>query len=219
MSTELVAATAFALGAGAATFFAPCAYALLPGYVGYYVAAVGGDSPPLSGALARGTAAAVGAVATLSALSGIALVAGGTVRRALPVIEPLIGVALVALGLAVVFRVGSGVHVPLPARRAGIGGFAVFGALYALAAAACVLPLFLAVAIQSTTMSATAAATVLGAYAASFGGLLLAVTVATAVGHGVGAGRIAGHVDRLVTLAGVVLVVAGLGQLYVAFVL
>ena len=40
MNAELAGTASFALGAGAATFFSPCAYALLPGYVGYYAAAV-----------------------------------------------------------------------------------------------------------------------------------------------------------------------------------
>lgn len=95
-------------------------------------------------------------------------------------------------------------------------GFVLFGALYAVAATACVVPVFLAVAVQSLTLSPAGTVGVFAAYAGSFGLLMTAVTVATAVGYGVGAGRLAGYVDRATTLAGVLLVLAGVGQLYVA---
>ena len=80
MPAELYGSALFAVGAGLATFFAPCSYALLPGYVGYYVAATEGDSPPMGGVLARGGAAAVGVFATFFALSVVAVAASGFVE-------------------------------------------------------------------------------------------------------------------------------------------
>ena len=52
-----------AFSAGAATFFAPCAFPLLPGYVGYYLGKTGDGTPdgPLSTRLGR--AAVVGLLA------------------------------------------------------------------------------------------------------------------------------------------------------------
>ncbi|MDS0477452.1 cytochrome c biogenesis protein CcdA [Natrinema sp. 1APR25-10V2] len=215
-SGELVGAMVFALGAGVATFFSPCAYALLPGYVGYYVAATGEESPPLSGTLVRGFAAAFGAIAVLSALSLAALVAGEAVGRVLPLLEVGVGIALIGLGIWVLYGGSGAVHVLLPERRSTVLGFGLFGAMYALAATACVLPLFLALALRSLTMPPLETALVLGTYAIGFGVLTVAVTVATAFGYALGAGRLAGYVDRVVRVAGAVLVVAGVGQLYVA---
>jgi cytochrome c-type biogenesis protein len=212
MNAELAGTASFALGAGAATFFSPCAYALLPGYVGYYAAAVDERGVPLAGAAVRGLAAAVGALLVFGALSGVALAAGEAVERLLPVVEPLVGAALVALGAVVLSGRSLGAHVSLPERRTSVLGFALFGGLYALAATACVLPLFLAVAVQSMTFGTGGAAAVLASYAGSFAALMLAVTVATAVGHSVGAGAVAGRVDRVTTVAGALLVVAGVGQ-------
>jgi len=217
MTVDLSGGTAaFALGAAVATFFSPCAYALLPGYVGYYISATDGEVAPLDGALVRGVAATVGVFATFGALSGAAIVAGEAVEGVLPVVEPLVGVALVVLGLSVLRSGSLSVHVLLPERRATVLGFGLFGAMYALAATACVLPLFLALVVRSLSMSPPETALVLGTYASGFGLLMLAVTVATAVGHGLGAGRVAGYADRIARLAGLVLVVAGLGQVYVA---
>lgn len=216
MDGGLLAALVFAGAAGAATFFAPCSYALLPGYVGYYVAATGGERAPLSGAVARGLGAAAGAIATLGALSAAALAAGEALQRMLPVLEYGVGVGLVVLGAWVVYAGPGAFHVVLPRRRSTVWGFAVFGAAYALAATACVLPLFLAIALGSLAASPSATVAVLGAYAGVFAVLMVAVTIATAVGHGLGVGRFADHVDRIVRVAGLLIVLAGLGQLAVA---
>ena len=45
--TTLAGALAFAASAGLATFFAPCAFPLLPGYVGYYLHESDADSRAL----------------------------------------------------------------------------------------------------------------------------------------------------------------------------
>lgn len=216
MNETLLGAVTFAFAAGVTTFFSPCSYALLPGYVGYYVSTTGGETPPLTGAVARGTAAATGAVAVLAVLSGIALVAGDVLERTLPALEYGVAVALIVLGGWILDSGPGAVHAVLPRRRSSVWGFGLFGAMYALAATACVLPLFLGITLQSLTMPTFETAVVLGAYAGGFGALMLSVTVATAVGHAVGVGRLAGHVDRLVRFGGLVLVLAGLGQLYVA---
>ncbi|GAB3027855.1 cytochrome c biogenesis CcdA family protein [Natronobiforma cellulositropha] len=216
MSPELFGAVAFAFLAGVATFFAPCSYALLPGYVGYYVAATGERRPPLAGALVRGSAAAVGALTTFGLLAAVAVVAGSTLERALPFLEYGVGVALVLVGLWVLYGGTGAVHVLLPRRRASVTGFAAFGAAYSLAATACVLPLFLALVLRSLTMSPAETVAVVGAYASGFAALLLAVTVAVAVGYDLSARRVAGYSDAFVRLAGVVLVVAGVAQLAIA---
>lgn len=216
MVVELYGAAAFALGAGIATFFAPCSYALLPGYVGYYVATTKDESPPMRGVLARGGAAALGVFGTFLVLSAVAIAASEFVERHLPAVEILVGLLLIGLGLAVVTGRTGSFHVALPKRRSTVLGFGLFGALYALAATACVLPLFLSVAFQSLTLSPTETAIVLGSYAGSFGVLMVVATVATAVGHDALTEKIATHTGTLTRIAGVVLVFAGIGQLYVA---
>ena len=213
---EVAGIAAFALGAAVATFFAPCSYALLPGYVAYYVAATEGKRAPLGGALIRGIAATTGVFATFGILVGMVIIAGEAIERLLPVIEPVVGVALIVAGIYILSAGSVSFHVQLPRRSATVLGFGLFGAAYALAATACVLPLFLAIILQSLTMSAVATAIVFAAYVGGFGVLMLAVTVATAVGYEIGAGRVAAHSELLTKLAGVVLILAGSGQLYVA---
>lgn len=214
--TSATAQAGFAFGAGIATFFSPCVFALLPGYISYYVTAVDGESPPLAGATVRGLAATGGAFVTFGVLSILAVAAGETIEWAIPVVEPLIGVALVGLGLLVFWKGSFSLSVPLPERRTSVLGFGIFGAVYAIAATACVLPLFLSVAVLSFDLSVAGTVLVLGAYATSFGALMIAATIATAVGYDAVLGQVGSRAGVLTRVAAVVLVLAGIGQIYIA---
>ena len=208
---------AFSFAAGIATFFSPCVFALLPGYVGYYVGAVDGKSPPLSGVFLRGLAASLGALGTFVVLSIAALGATTPFEAVLPVVEPLVGVLLVGLGVALLWKNRLAPTVALPERRAGVLGFVGFGSLYALAATACVLPLFLSIAVASVGLSPVGSALVLAAYGGAFAVLMLAATVAVAVGRDALLGTFAGRARLLTRAAAVILVLAGLAQLYLAY--
>ena len=217
--TAVTATATLALGAGVATFFSPCAYALLPGYVGYYVSATTDDPDdvPLTGAVTRGLAASIGVVAVFAVLAAAILLVGRPMETVLWALEPVVGVALVVLGLAVVTGRGPTWHTALPERRTSNAGFALFGAAYAVAAAGCVAPLFLAIVLRALTYPPGSALVVLGAYAAGFGVLMLAATVAIAVGRNAILERLLEHRALLERGAGVALVLAGIGQLVVTY--
>lgn len=217
MSDPVGSYLVFAASAGVLTFLSPCALPLVPGYVGYYAGTAGGGRRA-AGVVARGAAAGVGAVVTLGALAGAAVVAGRPVSRLLPVVEPLVGVALVVVGASLVTGRGPALTVALPARRAGPLGFVLFGAGYAGASAGCVLPVFLAVVVQAVALSPPAAVAVVAAYAAGVALPLLAVTLAVGFGLDLAAGRLAGLGSRLEPAAGAVVLLAGVGQVVVAVV-
>ncbi|WP_227134756.1 cytochrome c biogenesis protein CcdA [Halorubellus salinus] len=206
---------AFAAGAGVATFLSPCALPLVPGYVGFYATAADGKER-VAGVVSRGLAASVGLLAALGALAGLAVLVGRPVARALPVLEPAVGVALVALGGLVLTGRELTPTVPLPARRANTSGFALFGAGYAGASAACVLPVFLAVVVQAVSLPLAGAVAVVSAYALAAALPLLVVTVMLGLGFGGATGRLAALGDRVERASGVVLVLAGSGQLVIA---
>ncbi|SEW09595.1 cytochrome c biogenesis protein CcdA [Halobacterium jilantaiense] len=212
-SASVAGATAFAAGTGVATFFAPCAFPLLPGYVGYYVA----ESDSDTAVLAAAAAAAVGAVTAIAAVAGLVLAVGQPARAALPVLEPVIGVGLVGFGALVVAGRGPQLHVALPERPSSVLGFGAFGAVYAVAAAGCVVPLFVGVVAQALALPAAGATVVLGAYAGGVAAPLVGVTLLA--GAGVEAWRDLGaHAGSVQRAAGAVMVLAGLGQLYLSVV-
>lgn len=207
----------FAVGTGVATFFSPCAYALLPGYVGYYVSATGSDRPPFSGILIRGVAATAGVFAAFGVVIAGTLLSGRSLEPVVPVFEAVVGVALVGIGVFVLVRGSLPVSVRLPQRRSTVVGFVLFGAAYAAAATACVFPVFFALVVRSLSMPPGQSVLVLGSFAGTFGVLMLSATTAAAFGHRFTTGVFAGSVERVVRLSGALIVVAGFGQLYVTF--
>ena len=208
----------FALTAGIATFFSPCAYPLLPGYVGFYVSQTEGEEASLSGALGRGFVAGVGVLVTFAVLLVAAYWVGHSTLSRIALFEPIVGAVLIVFGLLILLGRAPSLSIALPKRRSSLLGFAVFGAGYALAAAGCVAPLFIGVVAQAVSLPPTSAALVVGTYVGSVVVLMVSLTVATGMGLLAGAGRLAAYSETLERLAGVVMIVAGIGQLYLAIV-
>jgi cytochrome c-type biogenesis protein len=208
----------FALAAGVATFFSPCAYPLLPGYVGFYVNSVEAEAASVTGAGVRGVAAAVGVLATFAALAGTTAWVGQQTLAGITVFETLVGGALVVFGVAVAAGRAPSVSLPLPKRRSSVAGFGLFGAGYALAGAGCVAPVFLGVVARAVTLPAETAVLVVGTYAGVVAGLMAATTVATGVGLVGNATRVMDHAGWVRRLAGAAMVAAGVGQLYLSLV-
>ncbi|WP_256403280.1 cytochrome c biogenesis CcdA family protein [Halorubrum salinum] len=208
----------FALAAGVATFFSPCAYPLLPGYVGFYVNSVDAESASVLGAGVRGVAAAVGVLATFALLAGATVRVGYSTLSNITVFETLVGALLVVFGLLVAADRAPSLSVPLPKRRAGVLGFGVFGAGYALAGAGCVAPVFLGVVARAIALPTETAVLIVGVYAGTVAVLMAATTVATGVGLVSNANRVMSHAGTLKRIAGAVMVIAGVGQLYLALV-
>ena len=211
----------FAFSLGTATFFAPCAFPLLPGYVAFYLGKTGdGEETPVGTRLRRaavvGLAVSFGFFLVYAALAGVALTVGQRALQEVAVLELVVGVVLVVLGAG--FALGrfqpSSLHVGLPARRRSTAGYLLFGVVYAAAAAGCTAPLF--VAVVSLAVSGGPATTVatLGAYAGGMSALMVAVTVLSALGRDTVLRRLTANTGRINRAAGVVLVAAGVVQLY-----
>jgi cytochrome c-type biogenesis protein len=203
---------AFALSAGLATFFAPCAYPLLPGYVGYYLSREEAD---LGGAVVRGGAATVGALAVLALVGWVLVSLGTQFVSNLAFLEPVVGVGLVALGVIVLSGRGLNVHLLLPRHRSSVAGFGLFGGVYAVAAAGCVVPIVFGVVTQALTLPTEQAAAVVAVYAGSVSLPLLGVTLLSAVGSDV-LRDLSRHVGSVQRIAAVVMIVAGVAQIGVS---
>ncbi|WP_416839432.1 cytochrome c biogenesis CcdA family protein [Haloferax sp. DFSO52] len=200
---------AFALSAGVATFFAPCAYPLLPGYVGYYLSREDAD---LSGAVTRGSVASLAALVVLAAVGGVLTLVSSRLASHLALLEPLVGGALVVFGLLMFSGRAPSLHVVLPEYRSSVTGFGIFGAVYGLAAAGCVVPIFLGVVAQSLALPTAQAAISLGVYAAAAALPLAIVTVLAALG-GDRIRSLSGYVGSVQKVAAIVMIAAGLWQI------
>jgi len=218
ISEALLTNVSFALTAGVATFFSPCAYPLLPGYVGFYVNSTDTESASVTGSGIRGVAAAFGVLATFALLGGATAWVGHEALSDITIFETLVGGLLIVFGLLVAFDRAPSLSLSLPKRRSSVLGFGLFGAGYALAGAGCVAPVFLAVVARAITLPTEAAMLVLGVYAGTVAVLMAATTVATGVGIISNANRVMAHSGWLKRLAGVVMIVAGVGQLYLSLI-
>ncbi|OYR40905.1 MULTISPECIES: cytochrome c biogenesis CcdA family protein [unclassified Halorubrum] len=212
----------FAFSAGVATFFAPCAYPLLPGYIAFYLGDAAGDAPAGVQLRRAGLVAALtssGMLVVYAALALLVAVVGTEPLSNLAALELVVGAGLVALGGAVATgRYGvSAVHIRLPARRRSKSGFLLFGVVYAAAAAGCTAPVFVGLAGVAFSAGPVGAITVFAAYATGMVLLMVAVTGATALGYDRLVTRLADSGNRFERLTGALLALAGLAQLYLFF--
>lgn len=207
-SIELVA---FAVGGGIATFLSPCVYALLPGYVGYYLSAEG--KATMGGAMLRGVVAALGIVLSVGLLSTMTYAGGSSVRTYLPVLDPIVGVLLLGLGIAVLYGGAGMIQMQLPSRRQSLLGFGLFGIVYGVAAIGCVLPVFLGVNLQAMTLPISDAILLIGMYVGTISGMMVVATVLIALGRDISISRFPLSGRTVTYVAGGLLVLGGIIQL------
>ncbi|MFB6219360.1 MAG: cytochrome c biogenesis CcdA family protein [Halobacteriaceae archaeon] len=209
----------FAFTAGAATFFAPCSFPLLPGYVGYYL---GQDDDPgpvttrLRRAAVVGVVTSLGFFAVYAVLAGVVAAVGTRALANISVLELVVGALLVVLGGAMALGRfdPAALHVPLPERERSPTGFFLFGVVYAAAAAGCTAPVFVGIASVALSGGPVGAVLTLGAYAAGMSVLMVVVTGLSALGKDALLRTVSRNTGRISRAAGVLLVGAGVAQIY-----
>ncbi|RXK49194.1 cytochrome c biogenesis CcdA family protein [Halorientalis pallida] len=217
-----VARLAYAFTLGTGTFFAPCAFPLLPGYIAYYLGSSDGRASERPVARRLGRAVGVGLLVSLGfalvygALGLLLAAVGPRIVDDIAALELVVGLALIVVGgvMATGRFQATTLHVPLPERRRSAAGYVLFGVVYAAAAAGCTAPLFLGVAFAAVTTGPVATVGTLGAYAAGMSVLMIGVTTATALGRDAVLRRLSAATGRISQVAGLVVVLAGLVQLY-----
>jgi len=206
----------FTLGAG--TFFAPCAFPLLPGYVAYFLGNEDDDGDSRGRRVGR--AALVGLVTSLGfflvygVLAVLVAIVGTGPLGGISVLELIVGSLLVVLGFGMVtgrFAAGS-LHVQLPERRRSVLGYFLFGVVYAAAAAGCTAGIFVAVAGFAVTSTPPTAIAIFAAYAFGMSVLMVGVTMLSALGKATLLRSMSRHTGTLTRVAGGVLIVAGVVQ-------
>jgi cytochrome c biogenesis protein CcdA len=179
---------AYAFTVGMVVIVNPCGFPMLPAYLSYFTSLddEGSDwAARVLRGLWSGFAVAVGFLAVFAGL-GIPINAGVTaIYEVMPWLTIVIGIALGALGVAML--AGWKLVVALPRLEKGgrsrrFGSMALYGVSYAVASLGCSLPLFILV-VAGTTRRANEASGALAfvAYAAGMTTMLLAVSVAMAL--------------------------------------
>lgn len=154
----------FAVVVGVGSFFSPCAFPLLPGYMSYYLGMERAKS--MKRALLGGGAAAAGLLMVYIVVGIIVGVGGSAVTPVIGLLEPIIGAIIIVLGLIMlldytlpvtgltesvknIYRRIMGrerpVHSQATLAEGGYSKLFWYGAGYAGAAAGCTAPLLLAI--------------------------------------------------------------------------
>jgi len=153
---------AFGFVAGIGAFFAPCAFALFPGYVSYYLASSGTGRESPGRSLLLGLSCAGGS-AVFFALVGVAItLLGGAISPYLIATKPVIAMAVVLLGFVLIADVRlPSLALPLGAvggRLPHGAGLFLYGFGYALASTGCTLPIYVSMIVLPLTSGFSGAA-------------------------------------------------------------
>ncbi len=213
---------AYAFGVGMVATFNPCGFAMLPAYLAYFLGLEGTTHPQARGsttrALAVGASATAGFMVVFGLLGVVLKPALDAIQERLPLVTIVLGVILVAVGIALLAGRSITLRLPGPkrgARSSELGSVFLFGISYALVSLSCTIPLF--VGVVSTTFDQANLASgvaVFLAYALGMGLVLMVLTMAIALAR---AGlvrnmrRIVPYVNRI---SGALLILAGA---YVAY--
>ncbi len=209
--------------AGAGAFFAPCAFALFPGYVSYYLT-MSGEDGGVPRALGLGFSCAAGAVLFFAVVGTIVTVAGGGVGPYLVATKPVVALAMIGLGVVQLLdlRLPSVATPRALALRRGLPPAAavfLYGFGYALASTGCTLPLYVSITVLPLTSGFTGAALVtFAAFAAAMALLMLATTLLVGLAKRDLVRRLQRSTAGIKRASGVVLILAGLylGYYYIA---
>lgn len=223
---------ALAFSAGTAMFFAPCAFPLLPGYLsaflGETVSAADADSDaaatgtfagrarrPLARAALISVVASLGVTLVYVGLAGATAALGARALADIAILEAVVGVLFLLVGGAMAAGwTASRVHINLPKRRRSVVGFFAFGVLYAVAAAGCTAPLLVAVLTRGLVAGPVLGVGLAVAYALGTSTVLSVLTGASAVGGSSVVSALNGYTGHIYRVAGVLLAVSGLAELY-----
>jgi cytochrome c-type biogenesis protein len=212
---------AVAFAAGLVAVANPCGFAMLPAYLSFFLGVEGqGDDARagLSRALAVGLSVSAGFVVTFAVVTAVIRNLTGDVLDWSPWVSIVIGIAVAALGVALV--AGKELKVSLPrldrgGRSGSVRSMVVYGISYAVVSLGCTLPTFSAyVTATINTENWLSGGLVFLAYAGGFTLLLTSLTIGIALarqGLVRSVRRALPHVQRI---SGALLVVAGL---YVAY--
>jgi len=213
---------AYAFGVGMVATFNPCGFAMLPAYLSYFLGLEGEqDTAPdasILRALAVGASMTAGFLVVFGVLGIVLEPALTTINRRLPWVTILLGLVLVALGVAML--AGRTISVRLPKFGRGpesreLSSVFLFGISYALVSLSCTLSLFTA-AISTTVQDENVIIGMLAflAYGLGMGLVLMVITLAIALARQSLVKNLRKVLPYINRVSGGLLVLAGLYVVY-----
>jgi cytochrome c biogenesis protein CcdA len=208
---------AFAFAAGMLASVNPCGFSMLPAYLSYFLGLEDGEAPGTERAIGRALAVSgvmTAGFVTVFALMGLVVTqVSSRVQRHLPWVTIVIGLGLVALGVAAIG--GRNISIRLPKLQKGTGSrelssMLLFGISYALSSLSCTIGSFLAAVSPTLDQSGVVAGTLTFVfYGLGMGAIVVALTVAVALARRQVVARFRQLMRYVHIATGVLLVVVG----------
>jgi len=171
----------FSFVQGVLAFLAPCAVALLPGYIVAFISRNSEGDPALSQRLFRGFKLAmlsILGILIIYAIAGVLIVVASQIlKEYMKWITVGMGGILTILGVLMMMgkNISFSVNLRSPTKKSEAVEALVFGIAYAIGALGCLFPLFLVVATQAMAApTALEGASYIGAYFAGISGMMIA---------------------------------------------
>ena len=212
---------AYAFGVGMVATVNPCGFAMLPAYLSFFLGLEGAEEDTRASvveALAIGATMTAGFLVVFGVLGILLDGILSSVMTYVPWVTIVLGLGLVALGVALLRGRSFSLRLPAPRRGASsrhLTSVFLFGVSYALVSLSCTIPLFIAVVTTSSTTSGVASeALTFLAYGAGMGVVLVALTVTLALARHSLVHKLRRALPYVYRVSGALLVVAGL---YVAY--
>lgn len=200
---------------GVFVMLSPCGYALIPGYITYYL----GSEITVSRALKGGIVSTIGLITVYAAVGASITVIGGLIKPYITLLTVFSGVMMIILGVLMI----ANVQLPLAyqvisSERKGLRGFFVYGIAYGLAAAGCTAPLFFSVVLLAFTRSGTFDGVItLILYAIGVGVPLIITSILVAMAKRPLLAKIQNLTPMLHKISGVVMILGGLYLIYLYY--
>ena len=210
------AGIAFSFTAGLLSIFSPCGYALLPGYISYYL----GSDFSVVRAVTGGLVCTLGLMTLYSVIGVLASGLGVVLSSVIPTVSLVVGLLMIAMGAATLLHV----NLPFiqvgasPSRRQGLVGLYLFGLVYGVAGVGCSAPVFISVFFYALSGGMLNGVLTFLVYGLGMGIPLIVTSVLVARAKDVMIGRISRATERLQRLSGFILVAVGIYLIYYNFV-
>lgn len=203
---------AFAFTAGAFSLLSPCGYALLPGYISYYL----GSERSVGKALSSGFACTTGIIAVFAVIGGLASSLGVLVSQLIPVLDLVAGAVVILMGIIML----TGIELPpIPLRtktskRKGLIGLFAFGIAYGLAAVGCSAPIFFSILFYAMAKGLISGTVTFIAYAVGMGVPLIVTSLLVAEAKEIMIRKITNATVWFQKIGGILLIIIGIYLFY-----
>ena len=231
INLQQVSIFALAAIAGVASFFSPCSFPMLPGYMAFFLTLDSKAETRMSKrrAVLSGTFSSLGIILVYAIIAGILVVIGAAAVSLVQPLQAIVGGLLIVMGIVMFSAVQYNWLVnPFRALRRRVfpkwtpnemqtvqGKLFSYGVGYGAAGFGCVAPPFIAAILNATVIGgAGAGIAVLGVYAGVVIGLMAAITIVLATVGQAAVKKMNRYTELIKKISAVVLIAAGAYLIY-----